>query len=257
VGRGRSHRPALQCLSLCFALWSLSSLHLPAAEATATFDTGNKLYEERKYAEAAALYETILNSGQVSPALYFNLGNAFFKSGKIGRAIVAYRRAEQLTPRDPDVRANLQFARNQVEGPTLRPTRWQHALGSLSLNEWAALSVAGLWLTFVLLAATQLRPALKSSLRNVTAAAGGATLLMAACLFCARSNIGAANIAIVTAREVTVRNGPLEESHEAFSAHDGAELQVLDHKDDWLQVSGGTRRIGWVKRSDVAMVSRS
>ena len=114
-----------------------------------------------------------------------------------------------------------------------------------------------MWLTFVLLAAGQLRPAWKSTLRNLTVVAGGATLLLSACLFFALSNSGAANVAVVTAKEVTARNGPLDESHEAFSAHDGAELQVLDRKDDWLQVSDGTRRVGWVKRSDVATVNRS
>ena len=75
------------------------------------FDTANKLYEEGKFAEAAAAYESLVQSRQVSAALYFNLGNAWFKSGQIGRAIAAYRQAEQMTPRDPDLRANLQFAR--------------------------------------------------------------------------------------------------------------------------------------------------
>jgi tetratricopeptide (TPR) repeat protein len=228
-----------------------------AADAGSSFESANRLYEERKFAEAAAVYEKILDTGQVSPALYFNLGNTFFKSGKNGRAILAYRQAAQLAPRDPDVRANLQFVRNQVEGPTLRNTRWQRALGTLSLDEWAALNGAGLWLTFGLLAAAQLRPAWKSALRNVTPIAGGATLLLAACLFSALSNNGSARIIVVTATEVTVRNGPLEESQSAFSAHDGAELQVLDHKDDWLQVSDGTRRIGWLKRGEVALVNPS
>src|SRR5262245_52855944 len=49
-----------------------------------TFDHANKLYEEGKFAEAAAAYEKMLRQGQASPALYFNLGNAFFKAGQIG-----------------------------------------------------------------------------------------------------------------------------------------------------------------------------
>jgi tetratricopeptide (TPR) repeat protein len=228
-----------------------------AADAVSLFETGNKFYEERKFSEAAAVYETALDSGQVSPALYFNLGNALFKSGSTGRAIVAYRRAAQLTPRDPDVRANLQFARNRVEGPTLRPTRWQRAFDTLSLNEWAALSVAGLWLTFILLAAVQLRPALKPALRSATAAAGGVTLLIASCLIFSLAANDGGKLVVVTAKEATVRKGPFEESESAFAAHDGAELQVLDRKDDWLQVSDGLRRNGWVRRGEVAPVGRS
>ena len=238
---------------LCVACCSLATFSLRAADAAATFDIANKLYEERRFAEAAAAYETILEGGQASPALYFNLGNAWFKSGKIGRALLAYRRAEKLTPRDPDVRANLQFARNQVQGPTLRPARWQRALGDLSLDEWSASIMAGLWLTFVLLSASQLRPGWKSALRTGTVAAGAATLLLLSGLFLARSNGGAANVAVVIAPEVTVRHGPLEQSNESFSARDGAELRVLDQKDDWLQVSDGSRREGWIRRGDVTL----
>lgn len=224
----------------------------PAVEADKLFENGNKLYEERRYPEAAAAYEAILTAGQASPAIYFNLGNAYFKANQTGRAIVAYRQAQQLTPRDPDVSANLRFARNQVEGPTLKPTRWQRAIGTLSLNEWAALSVAGLWLTFALLALAQWRPALKSSLRLATLLAGSGTLVVALCLVVSLTNNTAANTVVVTGKDVFVRNGPLEESQSAFTAHDGAELRVLDRKEDWLQVTDGTRRSGWLQRSAVA-----
>ena len=78
------------------------------------FNEANKLFELGKYPEAIAAYEKIIQSGTESVPVYFNLGNAFLKSGKVGRSIVAYRRAEQLSPRDPDIRANLRFARDQA-----------------------------------------------------------------------------------------------------------------------------------------------
>src|SRR5215467_3632580 len=106
-------------------LWlMLCSFRLEGQSVANAFDAANKLYEQGKFNEAAAAYEQVTNSGQVSTALYFNLGNAFFKAGQIGRAIVAYYQAERLNPRDSDLRANLQFARNQVQGPTLTPIKW-------------------------------------------------------------------------------------------------------------------------------------
>ena len=96
-----------------------------AADISAEFNAANKLYAEGKFAEAAGTYEKILRFEAISPALYFNYGNAEFKSGNFGRAIAAYRQAAQLTPRDAEVRANLEFARNQVQGPTLRESRWR------------------------------------------------------------------------------------------------------------------------------------
>jgi tetratricopeptide (TPR) repeat protein len=228
-----------------------------AVDATDRFDAANKLYEQGKFAEAAVAYEKIRQSGVASPALYFNLGNAQFKSAQIGRALEAYRQAEQLAPRDPDVRANLQFARNQVQGPTCRAGRVERWLATLSLNEWAGLAAGSLWLTFISLAAVQLRPKLAQSLRNLTVAAAIATVMLAACLGLALATQIGADSAVVTARDVTVHNGPFDESPGAFTAHDGAELRVLDRKDNWLQVTDGNRRTGWLKRGEVTLLNNS
>src|SRR3989442_2159968 len=102
----------LRLLSLAIITSALAH----ADDVSSGFDQANKLYEQGKFAEAAASYERILQGGQASAALYFNLGNALFKSGQTGLAILNYRRAEQLAPRDPDIRANLQFARNSTMG---------------------------------------------------------------------------------------------------------------------------------------------
>jgi uncharacterized protein YgiM (DUF1202 family) len=97
-----------------------------------------------------------------------------------------------------------------------------------------------------------IRPALRASLRTVATVIGGATLVLAICLFTTLRLNSTRDLAVVTARDVIIRNGPLDESQTAFTANDGAELRVLDRKDDWLQVSDGTRRIGWLKRREVA-----
>jgi len=221
------------------------------ADTALAFDAANRLYAQGKFTEAAGAYEKLAQSGSVSAAIYFNLGNACFKSSQVGRAIAAYRQAGRMTPRDPDTQANLQFARNQVQGPTLRPSSWERFLGTLSLNEWTGLSAVALWLTFALLTARELRPALARSLRTWTVLTGLIAALLLACLALAWTDRTLHQAAIVTTKEATVRTGPFDESPSAFTAHDGAELRVLDHKEDWLQVTDGTRRVGWVKRDSV------
>jgi tetratricopeptide (TPR) repeat protein len=225
-----------------------------AALSSAGFELANKLYEEGKFAEAAAAYEKLAQSGQTSAALCFNLGNALFKSGQIGRAIAAYRQAEQLTPRDPDLRANLQFARNQVQGPTSLPGRWQRWLGRLTLNEWTLLAAGVVWLWLLLLALLQWRPAFKPALRFYVIALAIVTVVLAACAGAVLRETRFTRTAIVTTRDAVVRFGPLAESPAAFTVHDGAELRVLDQKDEWLQVSADPRRIGWLRR-DQAVVT--
>jgi len=215
------------------------------------FDTANKLYAQNKFSEAAAAYQKLIDAGPVSPALYFNLGNAFFKSGQIGRAIAAYQQAAAWTPRDPDIRANLQFARNQVAGPTVRPGILQRSLSTLSLNEWAMLCATGLWVTFGLLALRQLKPALAPALRTWTLLVALATLALGGGATAAFAGNPIRHTVIVTARETPVRNSPFDESPAVFTANDGAELRVVDHKDDWLQVTDGAKRFGWLKQTAV------
>lgn len=252
--RGRnSERPRRS-----LALWSCSvlflwfcTLQLRAAAPASDFDAANKLYAEGKFAEAAAGYERVLRTGKESEAIYFNLGNALFKFGQIGRAISAYQQADRIAPRDPDVLANLQFARNQVQGPTLVPDRLGRWLGKLNLNEWTWLAAGALWGWMLLLILLQWRPALKPALKSYVLCLGALTAGLGACFGTAFYSARLSPRAIIVTPEVVARQAPIEESQTAFTLHDGAELQVLDQKDQWLQVKVDPRRIGWIRRDNV------
>src|SRR5262249_51298460 len=99
----------------------------PAESPKTVFFRGNSLYSEERYAEAAAQYEQILNDGLASGNVYFNLGNAYFKAGDVGRAILAYERARRLIPGDPDLMANLGYAPS-LAGAAEEPSVWQRLL---------------------------------------------------------------------------------------------------------------------------------
>src|SRR5437016_6228026 len=92
VSRFTFHVSRLSLAALLFCAWTLTR----AGDVALAFEQANRLYEEEKFTEAAAAYQSMIGNGRVSSALYFNLGNALFKSGQIGRAIANYRLAEQL-----------------------------------------------------------------------------------------------------------------------------------------------------------------
>jgi tetratricopeptide (TPR) repeat protein len=226
-----------------------------SAEVTMDFSAANKLYAEGKFSDAAAGYEKILQTGAQSPALLFNYGNAEFKSGHLGLAIAAYQRAAQLSPRDAEIRANLAFAGNQVQGVTLRQSRWQNAPGVLTLNEWTLLVTVAFWLTFILLVARQIRPAWQTRLRGLTFTVATITFLSGAVLGLQAANHFSKATAVVVADNVTARSGPFDDAQSAFTARDGAELAVLDRRDDWVQVADGAGKSGWLPAKQVEILS--
>jgi tetratricopeptide (TPR) repeat protein len=234
----------------------LGAMTLRAESAPEAFTQANKFYEEGKYTQAAAAYEKIMRAGTVSPALYFNLGNACLKAGEVGRAISAYRQAEALTPRDPDIRANLQLARNQAgdNNPALPGSRWTRWIGRLTLDEWTLAASTAVALFFLVLTAREIWPALKKSGAALTAMLGFACLCLAACLGVAVEQRLIEKSLVVIVSEAVARRGPLPESQSVFTVHDGAELLVLGSNGDWLQVSDAAKHIGWLAQNEVAFV---
>jgi len=225
-----------------------------AAESNAGFSAANKLYAEGKFSDAGAAYEKILQAGGQSLPLLFNCGNAEFKTGHLGQAIAAYRRAELLAPRDAELRANLAFVRNQVQGATLRESRWLNWMSWLSLNEGALLTATLFWTTFALLAARQIRPSLAPRLRSATRSIALLTLFSGAVLALQAENYFTESVVVVTRAEATARSGPFDDAQSVFTARDGAELRVLDRHDDWVQVANGAGKIGWLNRKQVEVL---
>jgi tetratricopeptide (TPR) repeat protein len=234
-------------------LASIVSFRTLAEEVPAGFEAANRLYMEEKYSEAATTYGILEQSGQKSAALYFNWGNALFKSQQLGRAIAAYRQALELAPRDPDIRANLEFARKQRQGPSLSPNKSQQWLRRLTLNEWAMLTAAAIWIFFGALVLLQWRPALLRSLRGVLAVLGVGVVILCGSAIAAFHDRRGDQLAIVVTADAGVHNGPLDQSPNAFTVHDGAELAVLDRKDEWLQVEVDGGRAGWIRKDQVVL----
>lgn len=234
-------------MKICLRLWLLLvSAWTLAAQPAAEFEAANKLFEQGKFADAAAGYERLLTNGPTA-ALHFNLGTARFKSGQPGRAIYHYHHALRLAPRDPDARGNLQFVRRSL-GATADENLGQHLLRLHTLDEWAWLAGAGLGGWFLLLALGEALPARRAAFTGLTKSVGVLALMLTALLGAAHWERRAARQAVVVVGEVPARPGPLAESKVAFVLRDGAEVTVLDSKDDWLHVRDAGLRAGWVRR---------
>jgi tetratricopeptide (TPR) repeat protein len=241
---------------LGLALFLAGTIVVLGAGREVAFDAANKSYEEGKYAEAASAYEKLLAEGVRSAALYFNLGTAHYRAGQMGRAVAAFRQAEELSPRDPSLRANLQFVRKKVSGEEKPPGPWWRSwLMVLTLSEGAVLAAVAWWGWCLLLALREWKPDWRPRLRGYTLAAGLlAAFLAAAVGASAYARFGSVS-AVIIVKEAVARYGPLPESQPAYHLGDGAEVTVLDAKDNWVQLRDAAKRVGWVKRDQVMFLS--
>ena len=225
-----------------------------SALAAGAFDDAVKLFEGKKYKEAAAKLEGLVKEGKTGANVYYNLGNAYYHTGRKARAVWAYEKAFRLDPRDPDIRWNLNVVRKQVpdkpEGQA-SPERWLAAkLEPFRSDElaWVFSAIAAL------LAALMLAYAFLPSQREwVRKAAGPTSLIFTVLVLClwVRWNELRRPSAIVADKEVYVRYGPSDDSTRAFLLHEGAKVRVLKESGKWASVEFGSGQTGWLPVSAI------
>jgi tetratricopeptide (TPR) repeat protein len=223
----------------------------------------NQNYEEGNYAEAVAIYEAIVESGLHNSTVYYNLGNAYFKQGDLGRAILNYRRAQRLDPRDADIVTNLSVARAQTVDQLEASSEgaWsnlvQLAEEWLTLREAALLALV-LWL---LIGALAIVAILKPLLRRWCFIAMGTLVL-----FLLVGLISIANryyieqthpSAVIVAQQVDVTSGPGGSGQYLveFNLHAGAEVSLLESRPGWERITLPGDLQGWVPDEAVERVS--
>lgn len=241
---------ALGCATAAGAQNSPEDLFLRAA---AQYDAG-------LFYEAIDLYDSLLLGGYANAAVYFNIGNAYFRAGDVGRAIWAYRAGENMAPRDPDIEANLTVARLaardriEVIQPGFLKQVWRTLGDLLSLGEGARL-VTTTWFTLWIavafwLLSTRTRRWLGPVIRWVGLVWAVAFLVLAARYLETRN----AEAAVIVAGETSALSGPGAEFDSVFNGHSGLECMVRGRKHDYMLVELANGRVGWVPATDLALI---
>lgn len=222
------------------------------------FERGNVLYREGKFQQAAAAYEAILKQGVAGTAVYFNLGNSYFRLGMVAPAILAYERALRLQPNDPDIKHNLSLVNlktsDRIEPlPDLFFVEWLRSFSvvvPLRNTVWL-FSIA--WaLLFGGLAALYLVNRL-SALRLARIVALGAFIALIPLTVLIVSQVADSRSredAIVTAGVVTVKTSPDAQSVDAFVVHEGLKVRLSDGVAGWVKIVLADGKVGWIRAAD-------
>ena len=225
----------------------------------------NERYERGEYAEAAQQYEALIDRGYEDASVYFNLGNAYLESGDLGRAILSYLRARELSPRASDIRTNLDLARRMtvdrvaaetgslIESLSFFGRQWAapSELGATALLIW---TVCGMAIGALLVWRTlPLRRLIHALVALMTVAALTSFLLLLSMEIANPYD----NTGIVTAAAVEVLSGPGPQYSEEFTLQNGAQVRLTDSRHGWWKVAlpGGELQ-GWVPAHAIEKVGR-
>ena len=221
-------------------LWLLLAvLTLPASAITKR--DADEAYRKGNFQQAIDDYRELLHRG-VSAELYYNLGNAYYRSDNLTQAILAYERASLLSPGDDDIRFNLQFARSKTIDK-ITPE------GETGVDRWATVSVSSVVLALLLMLAYLFAPRL--ALRKVGFFGGVLFVLTFLCstLFgwSQKRALESRTGAIIVTPCVSVRKTPVKNAQEAFVLHEGTRVDVTDASlPAWRGIRLADGREGWI-----------
>lgn len=224
-----------------------------ANSAAALYNRGNELYKAGGYQAAKEAYKKALTTGTPNAQLYYNLGNAQLRTGKLGSAIASYLRAKRLRPRDPDIIFNLEYARTKIKARLIEPPRGpagralDMALDSLNANEWTAVVLGAYWLSAMCIVVIILGKTDRIRRASRFIIYVGIMVLVVAAPFASirvKRDLVTPRVVIMLDK-VTVRSGPGEDNKEQFDLYEGMDMVVGQCESGWCNVSAPGGFNGW------------
>ena len=236
---------------LLFISALLLSFDSASAQTKAEADSA---YVQERYEQAISLYNKLLETG-ASASVYYNLGNAYYRTGDMAHAILAYERAYLMEPGDADIRFNLQLARTKTidkivpESEMFFITWFRQMIDWYSADQWGravvvcfALFVVSLLLYFF---------AGRMLWRKVGFGVGVCTLILAVLFhifaYQQQQKLLVRTHAIVMSSSLTVKSTPSTSGTDLFVLHEGTKVEITDDTmKDWKEIRLADGKVGWV-----------
>jgi tetratricopeptide (TPR) repeat protein len=218
-------------------------------------------YEKGEYKKSIENYEKIVASGEVSPALYYNLGNAYYKDNQLGKAIYNYELAHKLNPADEDVKHNLTLANKRKKDNIEQKENYfaknieAGILNLFSTTGWAWITILSLAIGLLLFAC--FRFSISIGIRRLLFWFGSFSI--AVCIlsfiigFMALSSVTKKTQAIILSQEVQVLNAPTANAKSQFLLHEGTRVEILDSNAEWTSIALENGNEGWVPTKDIGV----
>ncbi|OQA26113.1 MAG: Tetratricopeptide repeat protein [Verrucomicrobia bacterium ADurb.Bin345] len=239
---------ATYLLSACPPTWADNAdSGIPAAKQEQLFHDAARAYDQGQFGQATSLYRQLISSGHVSEEALFNLGNSLFRGGQIGQAVLNYRRAQYLDPRDPDILANLRFALQTTGAAPPQYGSLMTMLLRFSRAEWVVAATTAYWLAAVCVALILI---LRSGFRDMLGRwliLLGALLVIALSGIAAWAQLGRRPELVVIKPQQQALFAPLEQNATPhFALAEGSIVRAVEFSGSWVKIVSADRE-GWIK----------
>jgi|WetSurMetagenome_2_1015567.scaffolds.fasta_scaffold164485_1 tetratricopeptide (TPR) repeat protein len=224
------------------------------------FEKANAFYEQLAFDSAQVYYEKIVSSDVQNTAVFFNLGNTYFRLKKPGLSILYFEKAQKLSPNDPDIRANIRFVQSTLVDRLPPPEQSFIAAVLLYMHNLVPLNTQ-LWLVFSLLLALSILFAValyaSSNLRLWIIYLSSILLFGTVCCGVSMGikiySTATMQEAVALAPSIDAINQP-NGSKVLFTVHEGTKFRVLKQLGDWSLVGLQTGVSGWMPTSSLGFV---
>ncbi len=223
---------------------------------------GDSAYVKKDYALAIQIYEALLKEGEAAE-IYYNLGNAYYKTGEIAKAILNYERALLLKPGNNDIRANLEIARSKtldkVEAiPEIFFVTWIKSLiNCIGVDVWAVWGIISFLLLifslYIFIFSKQIL------LKKISFISGIAFLIITFCanIFAQQQKeyLTKRTNGIIMSPSITVRSTPSESGTSLFILHEGRKVSIKDNSmKEWKEIRLEDGKVGWIPTNSIEII---
>jgi tetratricopeptide (TPR) repeat protein len=232
----------------------LTGFSAARAQPVPQFAKANQEFAAGDFDAASRDYEELVRSGEDTPNVFYNLGNAYFRKKDFGRAILNYKRALALDPRHPEAQANLRVARDEARALELVPTKFERLLAVATANQYAIAAAIAFWIS-----AFGIFAVIFNSRRSmgVIACSILSLIVFAVTTFAAwkleRGKNGR-NLAIVTAENANARLATADTANRVLVLPAGSEIRILTERGDWIYVALPNDLRGWMPAKSAEQV---
>ncbi len=231
-------------VDLCCAV--ICTFVAASAFAQTEFAKANQEYAQGHFKEAIDGYETQARAGQWSANVFYDLGNAYFRTGDFGRAILNYERALALERHHPEAAANLQIARDEARALEMQQSSPERYLQFASVNQYSIAAAIAFWMgafstVALILARRRSARLIALSILSFSVCA----LAIFAAYEIDHGNKGRA-LAIITGNNVQARLATADTANSVLALPPGSEIKMLNTRGDWIYAALPNNLRGWI-----------